>query len=237
MTYILYIIVSLLIIPVAIYAIVMQVKVSTTFRDYSKQLSKKNMTAEEVAKKMLESENITNVKIIKGSGHLTDYYHPKKKYIALSSKVYGSTSIASIGVAAHECGHAIQHEKGYKPAKIRNFFVPFVNIYTWAFVPLIILGVIFSILGMYIGSIFLFIALGLFFITTLFYLVTLPVEFDASKRALKKLQELDILDEQELRNAKRVLSVAAQTYVASFMISLLNFLRFVLWALMSTKRN
>lgn len=230
--YIVYLVVSLLVLPVIIWGVVTQVQVNSTFNNYSNIIAKNNITADAVCKLMLEKHGITNISLTTSRGSLSDHFDPRKKTIALSESVFGSTSIAAIGVAAHECGHAIQHHENYVFLKIRAFFVPIVNFLSSVFFPLVILGIVFSALSYAFGIVFLYIAIAFYAASTLFYLVTLPVEFNASNRAIRDLKEMGILDEEELKGAKAVLRAAAMTYVVTFLTSLLYLLRYALWAIM-----
>ena len=227
----LYFIVGLLILPGIIYGVVAQINVNTTFNRYNKMENKHGLTAHEVAQKMLSSAGISDVKINKISGNLTDNYDPTKKVLNLSESTHDSKSVAAIGVAAHEVGHAIQHHEQYKPLKIRSFFVPIVNFASRMFWIVFIIGIILTIVSTAwadAGKILIWVSVAMYGGSTLFYMITVPVEYNASNRAIKNLEELFILDSDELPHAKRVLNAAAQTYVSTLVISALYFLRFVL---------
>lgn len=228
--YITYYVLGIILLPAIILSIYANYKVNSNYAKYSKIVSKRNLTGKDVAKLILNSSNIKDVEIIEISGELTDYYDSKNKTLALSSKNANSSSIASIGVAAHECGHAIQDNTGYTPNKIRNVIVHVYNISSKLLMPLIIIGLIFDFL-LYlpkVANIILFAGIIVFGLSMIFNLITLPVEFNASKRAIKILEESTILSEDEIVGAKEVLSSAALTYVAGFLYSLLNFVRFLL---------
>ena len=184
-------------------------------------MSASNTSAVEVARRILDNSGLQDIRIERIPGDLTDHYSPKEKILRLSDTTYNSRSVAAIGVAAHECGHAIQHKTGYIPIKIRNFIVPIVNIGTSLAWPIIIIGLIFS---------YTFVELGIFLFSfgLIFQLITLPVEFNASSRALKILKKSYILEEKELKCAKKVLSAAAMTYVAAAISSALSLLRLIL---------
>ena len=231
-TYILYLIICTAILPIIIWGIVVQVQVDSTFKKFSKFSNQKGFTADAAAKNILESQKIYNIKIVPGQGNLTDHFDPKNNLISLSKPVYGSTSIAAIGVAAHECGHAIQSSKNYLPLKIRAFLVPIVNLFSTMFLPLLLVGIIFSSMSYTFGIFFTYTAISFYGLSTLFYLVTLPVELNASKRALNSLKTLNILDQNELNGAKQVLKAAAMTYIVAFLTSLIYLLRFVLWIIL-----
>ncbi|MBE5939309.1 MAG: zinc metallopeptidase [Lachnospiraceae bacterium] len=196
--------------------------VNSTFNKYSKIKSAGGLTGKDVAARILADAGITDVSVEKGRGHLTDNYNPNRKVITLSEDVYDSSSLAAIGVAAHECGHVIQHHKGYIPLKIRRILVPAANIGSWLSWPIILLGVLFGLTGLVDIGIILFSAV------LLFQIVTLPVEFDASGKALKILRRTGILYENEVAISKKVLNAAALTYVAAVISTLLQLLRLVL---------
>ncbi|MBR4910529.1 MAG: zinc metallopeptidase [Clostridia bacterium] len=196
--------------------------VSRTFKKYNKTFNSRGQTAEEVARTILNSAGILDVRIERISGSLTDHYSPKEKVLRLSEDVYGSTSVAAIGVAAHECGHAIQHKVNYAPLTLRSLSVPIANFGSILYLPIIILGFILGNMGLaQIGVL-------LFCLIVLFQLITLPVEFNASRRAITVLAESNILSPDELVGAKKVLTAAAMTYVAALFSSLLQLLRLVL---------
>lgn len=197
--------------------------VNGTFSRYSKIQSTCGMTGADVALRILHAAGIYDVQIARVSGSLTDHYDPSKKILKLSESVYGSTSVAAIGVAAHECGHAIQHATGYAPLRLRGALVPVVNFGSTLSWPLIILGVLLSW-----NQTLITVGIILFSFAVIFQVVTLPVEFNASNRALAKIQELNILQGNELAGSKKVLQAAALTYVAAVASSLLQLLRLVL---------
>lgn len=198
-------------------------KVKTTFNKYSQVRSMSGMTGAEAAQRLLQTSGIYDVRIEQVSGNLSDHYDPRSKVLRLSDSVYGSNSLAAIGVAAHECGHAIQHQKGYAPLKLRGALVPVANIGSTLAWPMILIGLLIT------GSQSL-INLGiiLFSIAVLFQLITLPVEFNASRRAIARLGETGILYGDELGQSKKVLDAAALTYVAAAAASILQLLRLFL---------
>ena len=207
------------VLPAMILAIWAQYKVNSTYTKYSKVLNHRGMTGSEVAVKILNLYGIYNVRVEHIAGTLTDHFDPRTNVIRLSDGVYSGTSVAALGVAAHETGHAIQHAKGYVPIKLRNMVVPVASLGSNLAVPLAILGLI---LGSYIlvdAGIILFTAV------VAFQFVTLPVEFNASRRAIKVLDEQGILYGEELSGAKKVLGAAAMTYVAAAAVALGNLLR------------
>ena len=196
--------------------------VSSTYKRYSRVYNGRRITAEQAAMQILQDAGIHNVRIERVSGNLTDHYDPRNKVLRLSDSVYGSASVAAIGVAAHECGHAVQDQVGYMPIRMRNAIVPVVNIGSKLSWPVILLGLLFSSVNL------LNVGIVLFALVVLFQIVTLPVEFNASGRALKILDSRGILSGQELRGARKVLSAAAMTYVAATVSTLLQLLRLVL---------
>lgn len=196
--------------------------VSATYRKYSKIENARGMTASEVAERILKGAGIFDVRIERIEGELTDHYDPKNKVVRLSEGVYYSTSVAAIGVAAHECGHVLQHYNGYLPIRVRNAIVPVVNFGSNLSWPLILLGVLFGLTRLVdVGII-------LFTLVLLFQIVTLPVEFNASKRAIGVIRDAGILYGDEITGAKKVLNAAALTYVAGVIATALQVLRLFL---------
>lgn len=196
--------------------------VSRTYNRYSQINSSRGFTAESVAALMLREAGIFDVRIERINGSLTDHYSPKEKVLRLSDSVYGSTSVAAIGVAAHECGHAIQHNTYYAPLKLRTVSVPIANIGSMLYWPVILLGIVLGYMELaQIGVL-------MFSFIVIFQLITLPVEFNASARALRALSQRNILADEELKGAEKVLNAAAMTYVAALASSILQMLRLVL---------
>jgi hypothetical protein len=212
----------ILLIPAMILAIWAQAKLKRTFSNYSKVRSGRGMTASRVARGLLDSAGLSSVNVERVAGNLSDHYDPRAKILRLSDSVYASDSVAAIGVAAHEAGHAMQHAEGYSPLAIRNAIVPVVNIGSFAAWPIFILG-------FFLHTPFL-IQLGiiLFSGAVLFQVITLPVEFNASKRALVHLREKGFLMDEEISGAKRVLDAAAMTYVAATAAAVIQLLRMIL---------
>ncbi len=212
----------ILVLPVLILSIVASARVNSSFKKYSQVLSARRITGAQAAFEVLRYYGITNVQIERVSGNLTDHYDPRTNVIRLSDSVYNSTSVAAIGVACHEAGHAAQYAQSYVPIKIRNFILPVANLGSKLGFPLAILGFFlgFEPLAMFGVAFFAF--------AVLFQLVTLPVEFNASKRALSVISEVDILGEEEKKGAKKVLTAAAMTYVAALAVSVANLLRLIL---------
>lgn len=204
-----------------ILTITSQIIVSASYSRYKKKLNNKDLIGYDVARKILDKNNLNDIIVLETKGNLTDHYDPARKTIKLSTDIYHGSSIASLAVAAHECGHAIQDKDGYKPMRIRNKIIPTVNICTRIGYLAIIIGAIFSYKLMEIGIILLLALLA-------FQIITLPVEFNASKRALNELKTNRFLDKDETKDAKNMLLAAAFTYVASMLSTLLEILRYVL---------
>lgn len=224
-----YYLMGVILIPGIIYAIVVQTRVLNAFNTYKKVLSSKGITAQDACKKLLLNAGVTDVTISRISGEMTDNYNPRTKVLSLSDSVYNSTSISALGVAAHEAGHAIQHAENYAPLKMRNALATLSGVFSKLLWPLIIIGIILSAFSyLVVGEVFLWAGVIFFGVSVIFSLITLPVEFNASKRALVNLVEGGVLDTTEVKGAKVVLNAAAQTYVAALVISILNLLRFLL---------
>ncbi len=210
-----------LVLPAIIISVIAQAKVSSAFNKYSEVYS--GVTGAAAAEKMLEREGVTNVKIERVSGKLTDHYDPRTNIIRLSESVYDSSTIAAVGVACHEAGHALQYAKGYAPIKLRAAIIPITNIGSYLSWPLLVLGLLLNFQELAFAGILLF---GL---VVVFQLITLPVEFNASRRAIEAIRANYILtDEAEVKGAKKVLSAAALTYVAALLVSLAQLLRLLL---------
>lgn len=211
----------ILVIPALLLGIWAQYRVNSTFQKYSQVSGSRGCTGAMAAEMILRNNGITDVQVEHISGNLTDHYDPAAGVIRLSDAVYGSRSIAAVGVAAHEAGHAVQYSVGYAPIKIRNFFVPVANLGSKISIPLIFLGLLLSIQKLISFGILLFAAVALF------QLVTLPVEFNASNRALAVIQEQGLLADDEVSGARKVLSAAAMTYVAALISTVAQLLRLI----------
>ena len=207
----------------AVLCIAASARVNSTYRKYERVRCASGMTGAEAAARILNYSGIHDVRIERVSGNLTDHYDPRNKVLRLSDATYASTSVAALGVAAHECGHAVQHQKGYGPLKLRSALVPAANIGSRLGIPLILLGVL---LGLH--STLVQVGIWVFALAVLFQVVTLPVESNASSRALVMLQEYGITGGQETGYCKKVLNAAALTYVAAAASSVLQLLRLVL---------
>lgn len=219
----------ILVVPVLIISLIASARVNSSFKKYSSVLSSRNLTGAQAAFEVLRHYGITNVQIERVNGNLTDHYDPRTNVIRLSDSVYNSTSVAAIGVACHEAGHAAQYAQNYAPIKIRNFVLPAANLGSKAGFPL-------ALIGFFLNFEILAIAGIVFFsFAVLFQLVTLPVEFNASKRALDVISDADILSVDEKVGAKKVLTAAAMTYVAALAVSIANLLRLIL--MFSRKRR
>lgn len=221
-----------LVLPAVIFSIWASARVNSTFSKYSGQRILSQMTGSDAARMILDYNGLHNVRIERVSGNLTDHYDPRSGVIRLSDAVYQGSTSAAVGVAAHECGHAIQHAKGYFPLKIRNAIVPITNIGSRLSMPLILIGIFLS----YTSSSYISIAyLGVacFSLCAIFQLVTLPTEYNASRRAINALENSGRLTSSELNGSKKVLNAAALTYVAALAVSLMQLLSL----LMRVRRN
>lgn len=212
----------IILMPAFLIALLAQLNVSSTFNRYSQVASRRGLTGAQAAEEVLRAHGVYGVRVTRVSGKLTDHYDPRTNTIRLSDAVYGSTSIASVGVAAHEAGHAVQYAQEYGPIKVRGAIIPVCNFSSQISILLIILGFV-----MYSRPLFA-VGVVLFAVATVFQVVTLPVEFDASRRAIRSLRETHLLDAQELQGAKKVLGAAAMTYVAALLVSIAQLLRYVL---------
>lgn len=217
----------ILLIPALILSIWAQAKVNGNFRKYSKVYNRRGYTGADVARRILDMNGLYQVQIERVSGNLTDHYDPRTNVVRLSEATYSSQSVGAIGVAAHEVGHAIQHATGYLPIRLRNGIVPLVNVCNWLSMPILLVGVLFAGIGGIFPSL-IDVGIILFSATVLFQLVTLPVEFNASSRALRTLQAQCLLDDDEIKGASAVLRAAAMTYVAATVSSIMSLLRLVL---------
>ncbi len=222
----------ILLIPVMIFALWAQMRVSTTFHKYQQQHNRRNITGAEAARRVLSASGVSGVAVEQVAGTLTDHYDPKTNVIRLSSAVYGSTSSAAVGVACHEAGHAVQHAENYGPLKLRMALIPVANFGSRLLLPLLLIS--------FVGSLFLpslsfvtDLVLIIFLITTFLQFITLPVEFNASRRAMESMESQGILAGEELQGARKVLTAAALTYVAALAVSLVQLFRI----LMLTRRR
>lgn len=228
--YMLYYATGVIMIPVLLFSFYCQIKVKRAFRRYSSVHAMCGMTGAQAAARLLQLNGITDVQIRQIGGTLTDYYDPKNKEICLSGDVYNATSVAAIGVACHEAGHACQHAQGYAPLKIRNAAIPATRIGSSLGIPLVLLGMVFTWRPL------IMVGIVLYALVALFQLLTLPAEFNASHRALQTIESNQFLTEQEYRGAKKVLTAAALTYVAALASALATLLRLLLLAGRSNDR-
>ncbi|MBQ8280544.1 MAG: zinc metallopeptidase [Roseburia sp.] len=209
----------------AVICMIASANVKSTYKKFASYRSMTNMTGAQVAERLLRSAGLNDVKVGHVAGELSDHYNPATKVVNLSDTVYGSTSVAAIGVAAHECGHAIQHAKGYFPLNLRTWFVPVANFGSKLAWPLILIGLFINSQS---SQMIIDAGIFLFSFAVIFQLITLPVEFNASSRALVLLEEQGILSQQELPYTKKVLGAAALTYVASAASAILQLLRIIM---------
>ncbi len=221
-------------IPAIILTIIAQSKVKAAYAKYSRIPNSHGMTGEMAARAVLQAHGITDVRIEPIAGKMTDHYSPNEKVIRLSEGVISTASIAAVGIAAHEAGHAVQHAEGYVPNKIRSSLIPVANISSRLATPLILIG---FLLPVGISGTVTMIGVIAYAVAVLVYLVTLPVEFDASRRALATIKSGYMLEQSEYDGAKSVLTAAAMTYVASALTALLSFLRLLLIAMSRSRRN
>lgn len=219
-----YYLTGFIMIPVVIFAFICQIKVNSNYKKYSKIRNARNITGAQAAYELLQMNGVTDVRIKRIAGNLTDHYNPRTKEICLSEGVFNSNSIAAVGIACHEAGHACQHAKGYFPLKIRNMVIPVTRFGSYLGIPLALIGIFINWQPLvYIGII-------LYAAVALFQLITLPVEFNASKRALQTIKANGFLVGTEYTGAKKVLTAAALTYVAALASALATLLRLLLVA-------
>ena len=212
-----------LVLPCLILSLWASSNVNSTFKKYSKQFSRRGITGADAARRVLAANGVSGVRIERVSGNLTDHYDPRTNVIRLSDAVYNSTSTAAIGVACHEAGHAVQYAVGYAPIKLRAAIIPVTNFGSKLAMPLILLGLLFTAFG----DTLIYLGIACFGLSLVFQLVTLPVEFNASRRAIQAIEEGGILTEEEQRGAKKTLTAAALTYVAATAVALAQLLRLI----------
>ena len=216
----------LLVLPCIILSLWASSNVNSTFRKYSKQYSTRRLTGADAAQRVLNANGVYGVRIERVSGNLTDHYDPRANVIRLSDNVYSSTSTAAIGVACHEAGHAVQYAQNYAPIKLRAAIIPLTNFGSKIAMPLILAGILFSAMGAFSDTL---VTLGIaaFGLSLVFQLITLPVEFNASRRAMQAIEQVNLLTEEEQRGAKKTLKAAALTYVAATAVALAQLLRLI----------
>ena len=217
----------IMVLPFVILSIWASSNVNSTFKRYSQVYSRRGLTGAQAAEQVLKDNGVFDVRIERVGGNLTDHYDPKTNVIRLSNDVYGNTSAAAIGVACHEAGHAVQYAKDYAPIKLRAAIVPITNIGSMLAMPLIILGLVLNVMSEFSYT-FVYIGIACFGLSFLFQLITFPVEFDASHRAVAAIDRAGLLDSKELDGAKKTLRAAALTYVAAAAVSLMQLLRLIM---------
>ena len=213
-----------LVLPCIILSLWASSSVKNTFARYSKAHSIRRITGAQAAQRVLSHNGVTGVRIERISGDLTDHYDPRTNVIRLSDSVYGSTSVAAIGVAAHEAGHAVQYARHYAPIKLRAAIIPITNVGSKLAMPLILLGIVLSFLGSF-STVLIYLGIAAFGLSLVFQIVTLPVEFNASRRAMRAIDDAGILTSEEQRGARKTLTAAAMTYVAATAVALAQLLR------------
>ena len=217
----------ILVLPCVIFSLWASSSVNSTFRKYSQQLSIRRITGAQAAQRVLAHNGVSGVRIERVSGNLTDHYDPTTNVIRLSDSVYDATSTAAIGVACHEAGHAVQYAQHYAPIKLRAAIIPLTNFGSKIAMPLILIGILLTFLGSF-STVLVYLGIACFGLSLVFQLITLPVEFDASSRAMKAIETAGILTEEEQQGAKKTLKAAAMTYVAATAVSLAQLLRLIL---------
>ena len=215
-----------LVLPCLIFAMIASSRVNSTFKKYSNQYSQRRITGADAALRVLHANGVHGVRIERVSGNLTDHYDPRTNVIRLSDSVYDSTSTAAIGVACHEAGHAVQYAQNYAPIKLRAAIIPLTNFGSKLAMPLILLGIVCTFLGEF-STVLVYLGIAAFGLSFVFQLLTLPVEFNASRRAIRAIEEGNILTAEEQNGAKKTLQAAAMTYVAATATALAQLLRLI----------
>lgn len=216
-----------LVLPCVLLSLWASSNVNSTFKKYSTQYSIRRLTGAEAAQRVLSANGVRGVRIERVSGNLTDHYDPKTNVIRLSDSVYGNTSTAAIGVACHEAGHAVQYAENYAPIKLRAAIIPVTNFGSKLAMPLILLGIVCTFLGSF-STLLVYLGIACFGLSLVFQLITLPVEFNASSRALRAIESGELLTDEELKGARKTLRAAAMTYVAATAVALAQFLRLIM---------
>lgn len=216
-----------IVLPCVLLSLWASARVNSTFKKYSQQMSSRHITGAEAAERVLRMNGVQGVRIERISGGLTDHYDPRTNVIRLSDGVYDNASTAAIGVACHEAGHAVQYAQEYSPIKLRAAIIPITNISSRLAMPLILLGILFSAMGS-LSYTLVYIGIGCFSLSVFFQLVTLPVEFDASRRAMLAIEQAGLLTDAEQKGARKTLTAAAMTYVAALAVALAQLLRLIL---------
>ena len=213
-----------LVLPCMIFAMIASSNVNKTFQKYATQYSQRRLTGAEAAQRVLAQNGVTSVRIERVAGNLTDHYDPRTNVIRLSDSVYTSTSTAAIGVACHEAGHAVQYAQNYAPIKLRSAIIPLTNIGSRLAMPLILLGILFGAAGIFSDAL-INLGIAAFGLSFLFQVITLPVEFNASRRAMQAIESANLLTQEEQAGARKTLNAAAMTYVAATAVALAQLLR------------
>ena len=217
----------LLVLPCMIFAMIASSRVNSTFQKYAKQFSRRGITGAEAAQRVLSHNGVTGVRIERVAGNLTDHYDPRTNVIRLSDSVYSSTSTAAIGVACHEAGHAVQYAREYAPIKLRAAIIPLTNFGSRLAMPLILAGILLTAFGGF-STILIDLGIAAFGLSFVFQLITLPVEFNASRRAIRAIEDAQLLTAEEQKGAQKTLSAAAMTYVAAMAVALAQLLRLIM---------
>ena len=216
-----------IVMPFVLLSLLASASVNSTFKKYAKQFSRRGITGAQAAERVLRMNGISGVRIERVAGNLSDHYDPKNNVIRLSDSVYGSTSTSAIGVACHEAGHAVQYAQNYAPIKLRAAIIPATNIGSKLAMPLILIGLLLTA-SEQMSFTFVYLGIGCFALSLVFQLVTLPVEFNASRRAMQAIEYGELLTEEEQKGARKTLTAAAMTYVAATAVSLAQLLRLIL---------
>ena len=216
-----------LILPCMIFSMIASSRVNSTFQKYSQQYSQRRITGAEAARRVLAHNGVSGVRIERVAGNLTDHYDPRTNVIRLSDSVYSSTSTAAIGVAAHEAGHAVQYAVNYAPIKLRAAIIPLTNFGSKLAMPLILAGILLTFLGS-LSTLLVYLGIGAFALSFVFQLITLPVEFNASRRAIRAIEDAQLLTAEEQQGAQKTLKAAAMTYVAAMSVALAQLIRLIL---------
>lgn len=217
---------AVLVLPCIILSLIASASVNSTFKKYSKQISTRHLTGAQAAQRVLSANGVTGVRIERIGGNLTDHFDPRTNVIRLSDNVYDNASTAAIGVACHEAGHAVQYAHHYFPIRVRAAIIPLTNIGSKLAMPLVLLGFLFSTLGAFSNTL-IYLGIACFGLSLIFQLVTLPVEFNASKRALNAIEDAQLLTEDEQKGARSTLRAAAMTYVAATAVALAQLIRLI----------
>lgn len=215
-----------LILPCMIFSLIASSRVNSTFQKYSQQYSQRRLTGAEAARRVLSHNGVSGVRIERVAGNLTDHYDPRTNVIRLSDSVYDSTSTAAIGVAAHEAGHAVQYAVNYAPIKMRAAIIPLTNFGSRLAMPLILAGILLTFLGEF-STMLVYLGIAAFGLSFVFQLITLPVEFNASRRAIRAIEDAQLLTAEEQKGAEKTLKAAAMTYVAAMAVALAQLVRLI----------